>query len=216
MTHYQPQHPHTICFAHARERGSIFILTLAILIVLVSLAMLLSRSMVVEASSSANYASGLQAEAVAHGGIQYVRTILTGNDGNLPDPSTLLAQAVPVGGGYFWILNRNFEDSSHYSFGLTDEQGKLNINKAELEVIARLPDMTMDLAAGIVDWRDTNDETESGGAESAYYATLTPPYMAKNDNFETIDELRMVKDMTPAVLYGEDANRNGVLDQVGS
>lgn len=194
------------------SQGSVFILTLAILIVLTSLALVLSRTMRVEAASTANHVSQLQAESVAQGAIAYLKIKLADHDGSVPDDEDLLSQAVPVGGGYFWLLKRNYDDATSYHFGLTDEQGKLNLNTAELEDLTRLPNMTQELAAGIVDWRDDNEETESGGAETAYYASLTPAYSAKNDLFESVQELALIKDMTPAVLFGEDTNLNGVLD----
>lgn len=196
-----------------RQRGSVFILTLAILLVLTSLAIMLSRTMRVEAGSTANHVSKLQAESIAQGAIAYIKATLEGHDGSVPDDTTLLSEAVPVGSGYFWLLKRNYEDSSTYAFGLTDEQGKLNLNTAELEDLARLPNMTTDLAAGIVDWRDDNEEAESGGAESAYYSMLENPYNSKNDLFESVGELALIKDMTPQILYGEDINQNGVLDE---
>ena len=71
--------------------------------------------------------------------------------------------------------------------------------------------MTDEIAAAIIDWIDQDDNTESG-AETDYYATLDPPYAAKNGPFDTIEELLLVKGVTPEILYGEDANRNGVLD----
>lgn len=198
--------------APVRNRGSVFVMTLAIIIVLTSLAMVIARTMRVEAASSANYAAQLQAEAVAQGAIEYVKTVLANHDGSQVDESAILCEAVAVGKGYFWIIRPNTLDSSTQAYGLVDEEGKFNINAVELEDLARLPGMTTELAAGIVDWRDDNEEVESGGAESAYYASLTPAYQSKNDLFETIDELLMVKDITPAILYGEDVNRNGLLD----
>ena len=40
----------------------------------------------------------------------------------------------------------------------------------------------------------------------------TPPYLAKNAPYETVDELRLVYNMNVDLLYGEDANLNGALD----
>lgn len=103
-----------------------------------------------------------------------------------------------------------------------DESGKLNLNRlsalklTEEEMTALLmgiPNMTEEIAAAIRDWIDTNDEELPGGAESSYYETLSPPYQAKNGPLESLDELLMVKGVTPQLLYGEDANRNGLLDQ---
>ena len=50
------------------------------------------------------------------------------------------------------------------------------------------------------------------GAESTYYLGLTPSREAKNGPLETLQELLDVAGVTPDLLYGEDANRNGLLD----
>src|SRR5207248_8062397 len=48
--------------------------------------------------------------------------------------------------------------------------------------------------------------------ESNYYQTLNPPYNAKNGPLDSLDELLLVKGVTPQLLYGNDLNRNGILD----
>jgi hypothetical protein len=75
-----------------------------------------------------------------------------------------------------------------------------------------LPDMTTELAASIIDWRDEDDEITEGGAESEYYLLESSPYSPKNMPFERVEELLLVKDATPETLYGEDTNLNGMLD----
>jgi DNA uptake protein ComE-like DNA-binding protein len=75
-----------------------------------------------------------------------------------------------------------------------------------------LPGMTAEFAAAIVDWRDTNEELSENGAEDESYQRLDPPRRCKNGPFESVDELRLVYGATLEVLYGEDINRNGILD----
>jgi hypothetical protein len=75
-----------------------------------------------------------------------------------------------------------------------------------------LPRMTPDLAASIIAWRSTNTSTSGGGAESDTYQRMQTPYLCKNAPFETVDELRLIYTMDMDVLYGEDANLNGILD----
>ncbi|HAM70693.1 MAG TPA: hypothetical protein DCM86_03525 [Verrucomicrobiales bacterium] len=72
--------------------------------------------------------------------------------------------------------------------------------------------MTSALAAAIVDWRDSDSQVTQGGAEDETYGRLNPPYKCKNAKFESIEELRWVYGMSLEILYGEDLNRNGVLD----
>ena len=72
--------------------------------------------------------------------------------------------------------------------------------------------MTPQFAAAIVDWRDEDEDPTENGAETETYLQLTPAYEAKNAPFDSIDELHMVYGGQPEFLYGEDINRNGVLD----
>jgi DNA uptake protein ComE-like DNA-binding protein len=48
--------------------------------------------------------------------------------------------------------------------------------------------------------------------ESSYYSSLPNPYQAKNGPLNSLDELLLVKGVTPYLLYGGDTNRNGVQD----
>src|SRR6185369_1409775 len=72
--------------------------------------------------------------------------------------------------------------------------------------------MTPQIAAAIMDWRDTDTTVSTDGAEDETYSRFSPPYKTKNGPFETVEELRLVAGMTKEILYGEDANLNGVLD----
>jgi general secretion pathway protein K len=58
----------------------------------------------------------------------------------------------------------------------------------------------------ILDWRDPDDFHRLQGAESDYYQSLPNPYQAKNGNFETVEELILVKGVTAEILYGNDQN----------
>jgi type II secretory pathway component PulK len=97
-------------------------------------------------------------------------------------------------------------------FGLTDESSKLNVNVAPRQMLEALPGMNAVLASALIDWRDSNDDAEPGGAETDYYETLKPPSSAKNAPFDTVEELLMVRGFSARMLFGEDVNRNGLLD----
>lgn len=110
-------------------------------------------------------------------------------------------------------------------FGLTPESAKFYLNARTPEDEARLERLLMpllldlqidnasELIAAILDWQDEDHETREGGAENDYYNDLEPAYNAKNGPFDTVEELLLVKGITAAVLYGEDVNRNGILDE---
>jgi hypothetical protein len=72
--------------------------------------------------------------------------------------------------------------------------------------------MTAELAASIIDWRDTDSDVTAGGAEDEYYLLQPTPYHCKNGPFETVDEILLVKGASEDLLYGEDTNLNGLLD----
>ena len=113
-------------------------------------------------------------------------------------------QVDALGGGYYRVR-------------LLDESGKIDLNLAP-EVILRslinslnLPGEDKDLLVNtivdsILDWKDPDDFHRLQGAESDYYQSLPNPYKAKNANFDTVEELILVKGVTAEILYGNDQN----------
>ncbi|QEG22444.1 type II secretion system minor pseudopilin [Mariniblastus fucicola] len=113
--------------------------------------------------------------------------------------------------------------------GVVNESSKININvlpyydyydalSEEEPTIARgilmgLPDMEEEIADAILDFIDLDDEERENGTESSYYRGLSPAYQAKNGPLDSIDELLLVRGVTPELLFGLDTNRNGVLDE---
>jgi hypothetical protein len=96
-------------------------------------------------------------------------------------------------------------NSTEPYFGLIDEGGKINLNNANTNTLAYLPNMTMDFSDAIQDWRGTNGTVSLNYASQGYTAKYAP--------FETVDELRLVYGADINLLVGEDINRNGVLDK---
>lgn len=75
-----------------------------------------------------------------------------------------------------------------------------------------IPGMTYELADAILDFIDDDETPRTYGCESEYYGGLQPAYSSKNSPLESLDELLLVRGVTPEYLYGEDFNRNGLLD----
>ena len=98
------------------------------------------------------------------------------------------------------------------TWGAQDEASRLNLNVATKEILMKLPNMTEEIDESIIDWRDPDDTVTGTGVENAYYQALQPGYSCKNANFDTVEELLLVKGVTPELLFGEDLNQNGVLD----
>ena len=199
-----------------QEKGTVLIVTMWIVLVLVGIVLVMSRSTRVETIAAANHVSSLQADAIAKGALHFIRARLNNDDEVLMMDGDTPYEAIPVGDGYFWLLRPDFEIENDYSFGIRDECARINLNMdtaANYNMFMNIPGMTSEFAASIIDWRDGNSEIDpAGGAEDQYYLLLSEPYLCKNADFETVEELLMVKGATPELLYGEDLNRNGVLD----
>ena len=205
QTRFQPSH---------RARGTVLIVTIWVVLVLAGLALVFARSMRVSAIVAANHTASLEAECIAAGAVQYIRAQLAAEDQEetSSEDTSDLYQAMELGQGYFWVLHSNLGDDDDYAYGLTDEAAKINLNSASLEMLQNLPGMTAELAASIIDWRDEDSEISTGGAESEYYLLQSEPYNCKNAPLQTVEEILLIKDASPELLFGEDTNLNGILD----
>jgi general secretion pathway protein K len=99
---------------------------------------------------------------------------------------------------------------------VTDEGGKIPINFPESAydtklhplLVHVLGNMGVDsetasaIADAVVDWQDGDDEHRLNGAESDYYLELPKPYIAKNARLDSLEELLLVKGVTPEMYYG--------------
>lgn len=109
----------------------------------------------------------------------------------------------------------------HYTVAITDESGKINLNTLNDTSVIILKNLLTNMgvegtqadtiADSVLDWKDPDDLVRLNGAESDYYMSLPNPYKAKNANFDTLEELLLVKGMTPAILYG-DGTKKGIID----
>lgn len=68
-----------------------------------------------------------------------------------------------------------------------------------------------EIVDAIVDWIDTDDKESDHGVESSYYQTLEQPYSAKNGPIHNIEELLLIRGITPEVFYGNNETK-GLID----
>jgi DNA uptake protein ComE-like DNA-binding protein len=194
---------------HRQRRGAIFIVALGITLVLSAMLLVYVQEMRTESVTAANRLAGAEADAVEQGAEQWVLAqieanvtpqsgaVSTSSTSTLVDPTTIPAEALQVGKGYFWLLHPDPTQDQLYGFGIVDESGKLNINGATADQLMLLPNMTQDIATNITTWPAT--------------ASLSGSAL----NYETVEELLMVDNMTeltPQVLYGYDLNHDGIID----
>jgi len=197
--------------------GTVLIVTIWIVLVLAGLALVFARSMRVASAVAANQVAALQAECIAEGALQYVIAKIAEAAEEEEDEANAEASAdyeeQKVGeAGYFWVLRSNLESDHEFDFGLTDEAGKINLNSASVEMLQKLPGMTAELAASILDWRDSDSDVTTGGAESESYLLQADGYQCKDAPLETVEEILLINGASEDLLYGEDTNLNGYLD----
>ncbi len=205
------------------RRGSILIGLLWCLALLAVLVIGVLHSARLELRVSKNHADSMQAYYLALAGIEKAKAVIyldaktrresaknhTGTTAD--DPRQF--KDIKLGRGQFRVFRQasRFE-SEKVVYGVTDEEGRLNVNTADAEALRRLDQMPPEVIAAIMDFRDTDQSVGPGGAEAEYYAALRPPYMPKNAPFESIRELLLVKGISREQLFGEDSNQNGLLD----
>ncbi|HEU5124363.1 MAG TPA: hypothetical protein VFW05_09900, partial [Verrucomicrobiae bacterium] len=207
-------------FRHRSQRGSVLVIVLMICIGLISIALYFANSMTMELRAADNRTSGMAADQAIEGAARYLTTVLSyyGTNGITPTLDQYAAEAVPVGNSlkpeenaHFWLIGRDLGGLvvTDPHFAIRDEASKLNLNAEWLNAdlfATNIPDITVECAEAIIDWRSTNDT----GAASLNYAQLG--YLPKHSEFETVGEMRLLYGMTPEILEGDDLNQNGVLD----
>lgn len=220
------------------RRGVVLLAVLIVLVLLSLAAYQYNDLMMAEYKAADNYHKNAQARAFADSGIFYAAALLSNSDNmtnhldNNPYDNDQAFQNIAVGGvdsrgigGRFTLIAPANPDSGDSSVkelhGVSDESGKININammktdpsgKQLHDMLLKLPNMTEEIANSIIYWADPKKTQRSGGAADDYYGGLIPPYRARGGPLDSIDELLLVRGVTPELLYGYDLNRNGVLD----
>jgi type II secretory pathway component PulK len=222
--------PHHATTRHSTPRsGSALILVLVVIVLLSLGAYTYSELMITEYKASDAHARRLQSQLWAESGVEYVAALFgPGGEGwsiNLDDNLGDFHVPVDEFGGFTVVAPVVTTRSGSVSeqatsagirFGLIDECARLNVNvlaafeDGELarEMLMALPEMTEDVADAILDWIDEDDSRRPYGAEAMDYSFASP----RNGPLDSIEELLLVAGVTPELLYGEDANRNGLLD----
>ncbi len=93
---------------------------------------------------------------------------------------------------------------------ISDESGKIPINLVTQGLLSQILshlgldiELAGEITAGILDWRDEDDEVRVNGAETEYYLGQARPYAAKNAPLDSLEELLLVKGVTWDLYHGE-------------
>ncbi len=106
---------------------------------------------------------------------------------------------------------------------ITGEAGKVNINTVTDATLRKiigqfgLEGEARDVATdSILDWIDPDDFIRINGAENDYYRSLKEPYDCKNAKMDSIEELLLVRGITPDLFYGKKAMKKDEGGEAGS
>jgi hypothetical protein len=221
----------------ARRRAMVLVLVLIVIVILSLGAYSFTDLMLAHHDGAIQAGRIIQARGLVESGVDAVRLFLAqpedqrleagGIFNNLDSfrGVTLIEDDNPNDRGSFSVVAPNFDTDGNLQgvrHGLEDESTRLNLNTllhaeellpgAGRQFLMALPGMTEDVADAILDWIDADDEPRELGAEIDYYTGLSPAYVPKNGPLETVEELLLVRGVTPQLLFGADINRNGQLD----
>ena len=208
------------------NRGSILILSFWALIVLGVLGLGISRRVDARLALTRYQIRKTQARYAAFAGLSYVieqiRNDLNNKDTRDADTAYNCGLALedgmtpqeifeerPVGNAVFSVKT---DVTGQEQFGLEDESGRLNINALTEVNYGILKELLLDLdvseeqaetiASSVIDWKDANQSVfhEDFGAEQDYYQQLGRPHDCKDRYFESVEELLLVRGMTPEIF----------------
>jgi len=186
------------------EKGFALILTLIVTALMVAALVEMIHQVYVDVSLSRGYRDGQQASLLAEsgmiGGIKLLQLALQGKEfTSLSD-----AWATPV---------KLDDETGTIEVSVVEESGTINLNSlvqpngetepftlAALKRLGRRLQIPEDAWNALADWRDSDDQARSNGAEAAYYRTLKTPYTPRNGKLATLAELSLVKGFTPELI----------------
>lgn len=221
-----------------RRQGMVLVVVLVTIVILSLAAYTFTALMQTEEQATRLMTRRIQSKYLVDSGVDYVRLYLSGTDEEIREKggrwdNYSRFQAIPVVAesanpsniGYFTVISSSLDEEGNpegYRYGLMDESSKLNLNVLPFndaylpgsarDLLMALPEMTEEIADNILDWIDADDDPRDLGTERSYYNSSVPAYDPKNGPLDSLDELLLVRGVTPRLLFGLDTNRNGILD----
>lgn len=178
-----------------RQRGGVFVLTLATLAGLVAILVGAAAAQRTHIRSVANQMETDRAAMVAESGVARVMAAIaqdttpevTSQDDEWYTLGNLGTESYQVGNATFRVE-------------ILDLCSRLNLNSLTQPQLELLP-LTTEQIESLLDWREATQTPRPQGAKDDYYNNLTEPYNTALRNFETFDELLLVRGFTPDVLF---------------
>lgn len=180
-----------------RQRGIVLIIVLWVVALLAIMAGSFAYSMRVETLLATHGLERAQARALAEAGVAYAAlTLLEARRSQTTDS--------------YWPVDGSAREWSfgpgRVSIKVMDAAGRIDLNTGHRELWKGLllsagveNSRVEELLDALEDWRDPDDEKQLNGAERQDYLAAGRSWGPKNAPFESVEELRQVLGMTPAV-----------------
>jgi general secretion pathway protein K len=197
------------------NRGSVLVIVLWSLFFLAMLAVAVHAYVMPYAEVSGKLVGRTQMHYFANAGVERAIFEIENDDTELYDSlydswsnNDAAFNNVAINGGAYTVVKEAVPSGTKLQYGLTDEEGRININKATQPVLKNLfekiaaveAEEAEAIADSIIDWRDKDDGLHANGKENDYYQSLDQPYDCKNSDFETVTELLWVGGVTPQMF----------------
>jgi general secretion pathway protein K len=189
------------------DRGFALVLVLWILVLLTAMVAEFAYSMRTEVNITRNFKEATQAYYITHSGlirsiVEMLRNTSTTKNREFGDEaaeSRVWRVNVPIPSQGF--------GAGEFTVYIDNVAGLIDLNTAS-EKLLRLMANTLDLSDdrravivdSILDWRDKDDFHRLNGAENTYYKSLADPYGCKNGPFDSVEELLLVRGVTPELF----------------
>jgi general secretion pathway protein K len=211
----------------ANNRGIALLITLSVTTILVAAALEYNRRARFEVISTASMRDRMTLSYMASSGIHVAMALLIKDKGESNFDSLEEDWANPE--KIDEILQEIPFEQGKLAVKITDELGKVQVNalvrfpdsrqfnesqvmlwERLLSVIGSEDDLQDDstptaIVNSVKDWLDSGDDeatTGLSGAESSYYEEKDPPYTSRNGPLEDLNELLLIKGITPQLFYG--------------
>ena len=204
------------CALETLEAGIALIMVLWVLAILMVIALSFSYLTRTETHSTLSFKEGVERKFLAEAGVERALTEIF-----------YRRQNFAIEGNDSWKVDGTpYSDhlgDGEYTVKITDETGKIDINALNDNSGIILKNLLMNsgvqeetantIVDSVLDWKDSSSTGAHrlNGAGDDYYMSLPNPYKAKHANFDTLEELLLVKGVTPEILYG-DGERKGIIN----
>ncbi len=194
-----------------RRRGQALVPVIFIMLILTTLAVGFAVSASREVHAGKSFSTQAQRFYAARGAAYFAASALAKTSSNGATYGVVSGSEFDANG---WMQIGD----SWVKFDVTDTAGMINLNSADAATLQKLPvfkDNT-ELVAAIMDWKTKGDQASQNGAKSDYYQALNPSYDCKSAPFDSVEELLLVKGMSPSILFGNAAGASVASNSEGA